>query len=122
MVRYAGAELDWTHVARELNTDLVVEGTIQKIGPKIRVMLQVCRSSDLQVIHSIRQDGGMDDLFGLQDRVSDSVSEKFVPTDRTSHHSPHHRQKITRPTSCICAASSVVPIGLTLISKRRSSC
>ena len=92
VVRYAGAELDWTHVARELNTDLVVEGTIQKIGPKIRVMLQVCRSTDLQVIHSIRQDGGMDDLFGLQDRVSDSVSEKFVPTDRTS------RGSTTSPT------------------------
>ena len=84
VVRYAAAELDWTHVARELNTDLIVEGTIQKIGPKIRVMLQVCRSSDLQVIHSIRQDGGMDDLFGLQDRVSDAVSEKFVPRDRSS--------------------------------------
>jgi TolB-like protein len=28
VVRYAGGELDWTHVARELNTDLVVEGTI----------------------------------------------------------------------------------------------
>jgi len=84
VMRYAAAELDWTHVARELNTDLVVEGTIQKIGPKIRVMLQVCRTSDLQVIHSIRQDGGMDDLFGLQDRVSDSVSEKFVPRNRNS--------------------------------------
>lgn len=84
VVRYAGAELDWTQVARDLNTDLVVEGTIQKIGSKIRVMLQVCRISDLQVIHSIRQDGGIDDLFGLQDRVSDSVSEKFEPRDRIS--------------------------------------
>jgi len=84
VVRYAGTEIDWTHVASELNTDFVVEGTIQKMGPKIRVMLQVCRSNDLQVIHSVRQDGEMDDLFGLQDRVSDSVSEKFAPTRRSA--------------------------------------
>jgi serine/threonine protein kinase/tetratricopeptide (TPR) repeat protein len=84
VMRYAGKETDWTQVARELNTDLVVEGTIQKMGKKIRVMLQVFRASDQRAIHSLRQDGEMDDLFALQDRVSDSVSEVFVPREKQS--------------------------------------
>src|SRR5262249_13132232 len=79
---YAGKEADWTQVARELNTDFVVEGTIQKLGARIRVMMQVFRAGDQRVVHSLRQDGEMDDLFALQDRVSDSVFTAFAPREQ----------------------------------------
>jgi eukaryotic-like serine/threonine-protein kinase len=84
VMRYAGKETEWTQVARELNVDLVVEGTIQKMGGRIRVMLQLFRASDHRVIHSLRQDGDMDDLFALQDRIADSVSDVFAPQERHS--------------------------------------
>jgi len=84
VMRYAGKEMDWTQAARELNVDFVVEGAIQKLGPRIRVMMQVFRASDHQVIHSLRQDGELNDLFALQDRVSDSAFEVFAPRDKKS--------------------------------------
>lgn len=71
-------------VARDLNTDLVIEGTIQKMGPKIRVMVQAFRTKDAQSLHSVKHDGAMEDLFGLQDRVSDAVAEMFVPPNKGS--------------------------------------
>jgi tetratricopeptide (TPR) repeat protein len=72
-----------------LNVDLVVEGTIQKMGPKIRVLVQAHQASDSRTLHSSRHDGGTEDLFGLQDRIEDSVSEVFVPrTDATATAEP----------------------------------
>jgi TolB-like protein/Flp pilus assembly protein TadD len=77
VLKYAGTETEWTQVARELNADLVAEGTIQKMGPKIRVMIQVHQASDAGTLHSSRHDGDVDDLFGLQDRIADAVSDVF---------------------------------------------
>src|SRR5262249_20154644 len=53
VVRYKGAETEWTQVARDLNVDLVVEGTIQKMGSKVRVLVRVHRVSDGQMLHSV---------------------------------------------------------------------
>jgi eukaryotic-like serine/threonine-protein kinase len=83
-MRYAGKDTEWTQVARDLNTDLVIEGTIQKMGPKIRVMVQAFRAKDAQTLHSVKHDGAMEDLFGLQDHVSDAVAEMFVPRCKDS--------------------------------------
>jgi serine/threonine protein kinase/tetratricopeptide (TPR) repeat protein len=79
VIRYSGDEVDWTRVARELNVDLVVEGTIQVLGGKIRVLVQVHRTRDAESIASLKQDGVSEDLFALQDRLADQVSDVFVP-------------------------------------------
>ena len=84
VIRYKGTETEWAQVARDLNVDLVVEGTIQKMGAKIRVLVQVQRASDARTLHSAKHDGDLDDLFGLQDRIADSVSDVFVPRDQSS--------------------------------------
>jgi len=83
VMRYAGKPTDWAQAARELNVDLVVEGTIQKMGPRIRVMVQAYRAADSVSLHSAKYDGTMDDLFGLQDRIADSVAAAFLPGETT---------------------------------------
>jgi serine/threonine protein kinase/tetratricopeptide (TPR) repeat protein len=84
VLRYKAAETEWAQVARDLNVDLVVEGTIQKMGAKVRVLVQVHRAADAQTLHSSKHDGDADDLFGLQDRIADCVSEVFVPRQNSS--------------------------------------
>jgi serine/threonine protein kinase/tetratricopeptide (TPR) repeat protein len=84
VMRYKGTETEWAQVARDLNVDLVVEGTIQKMGPKIRVLVQAHRVSDGRTLGSAKHDGDVDDLFGLQDRIADSVSDVFVPREQAS--------------------------------------
>jgi eukaryotic-like serine/threonine-protein kinase len=81
VVRYARAEVDWSTIAKDLNVDLVVEGTVQIAGSKIRVFIQVHRASDAKTISSLKQDGESDDLFALQDRLADQVSDVFVPRE-----------------------------------------
>ena len=83
VMRYAGQETDWQKVAGEHNVDMVVEGVIQTMGPKVRVLIQAHRAGDSQTLASIKQDGDTGDLFGLQDRVTDAVSAVFLPRDST---------------------------------------
>ncbi len=84
VIRYSGDEIDWARIARELNVDLVVEGAVQIAGDKIRVLVQVHRASDADTIASLKQDGDSDDLFALQDRLADQVSDVFVPRQKES--------------------------------------
>ena len=79
VIKYAGKKTDWTQIAKELNVDLVVEGSIQKMGPQVRVLVQVWQFQDEHALHSAKVDGDMGSLFALQDRLSDSVFDSLVP-------------------------------------------
>jgi serine/threonine-protein kinase len=83
VLRFAHADIEWTNVARELNVDYVVEGTIQKLGPKLRVLVEAHQSSDLRTLHSSRHDGDLGDLFALQDRISDAIVNVFLHRPKT---------------------------------------
>ncbi|MGB9069680.1 MAG: protein kinase [Candidatus Acidiferrales bacterium] len=80
--KYAGKNVDWTQIARELNVDLVAEGSIQKMGPRVRVFVQVWEHGDGRAVHSAKIDGDMGDLFTLQDQLSDSVFAALTPRQR----------------------------------------
>jgi serine/threonine protein kinase/Tfp pilus assembly protein PilF len=82
VVRYAGQEVDWARAARELNVDMVVEGAVQVAGGRIRVLVGVHRANDSSTIASLKQDGDSNDLFALQDRLADLVSNVFDPQER----------------------------------------
>jgi len=82
VMRYAGKEVDWGQAARELNVDMIVEGVIQIMGTKIRVLVQAHRSSDSHTLASFKQDGDSNDLFALQDRLTDAVSDIFLPKEK----------------------------------------
>jgi len=84
VIRYAAEEIDWPKVARDLNVDIVLEGTVQIMGGKIRVLVQAHRSSDAATMASVKQDGDSTDLFALQDRLSDAVSNVFVPQQNST--------------------------------------
>jgi non-specific serine/threonine protein kinase len=84
VLRFAGTDTAWTDVARELNVDVVVEGTIQKSGTRLRVLVQAHQASDLRTLHSSQHDGDQGDLFALQDRIADAISGAFVKTPKAS--------------------------------------
>jgi serine/threonine protein kinase len=80
--KYAGKEAEWSEIAQELNVDLVAEGSIQKMGSRVRVLVQVWEHRDGCVLHSAKVDGDMEDLFSLQDRIADSVFDALTPRVR----------------------------------------
>jgi TolB-like protein/Tfp pilus assembly protein PilF len=79
VMRYAQAEAGWIAVARELNVDIVVEGSIQQIGPRVRVLVQAQQAADSATLHSAKHDGDTADLFALQDRIADAVCGSLAP-------------------------------------------
>src|SRR5262249_31078840 len=80
--RYADNEIDWTKAAREMNVEVVLEGSIQVLDKKVRVLIQAHRSSDGQTMASLKRDGVMDDLFALEDSLGDAVSDVFAPQQK----------------------------------------
>ena len=74
VMRFAGQAVDPPAVARELNVQVIVDGSIQKFGPKLRVHVQAWNSSDGSSLYSAKHDSEMADLFGLQDRVAEGLA------------------------------------------------
>src|SRR5690348_5094149 len=62
-----------------MNVDIVVEGSIQQIGPRARVLVQAHQAADSGTIHSVKHDGDTSDLFELQDRIADGVRRALAP-------------------------------------------
>jgi len=96
LMKYAGKKADWTQIAQELNVDLVVEGSIQKMGSRVRVLTQVWEFRNEQALHSGKLDGDMGSLFGLQDQLADSVFDSLVPRTRER---PTRSGQIVVPTT-----------------------
>jgi TolB-like protein/tetratricopeptide (TPR) repeat protein/predicted Ser/Thr protein kinase len=78
VLRHKNADAEWQQVARELGVDVVVRGAIQKIGARVRVLVQTCRVSDSTILHSAQHDGDVKDLFAFQDHIAESVSAVFA--------------------------------------------
>ena len=74
VMRYASQPVDPLVAARELNVQTIVEGSIQKLGSKLRVHVQAWNAVDGTTLPSTKQDAELSDLFALQDRLSEAVA------------------------------------------------
>jgi serine/threonine protein kinase/tetratricopeptide (TPR) repeat protein len=74
VMRYAKQPVDPLLAARELNVQVVVDGSIQKFGQKLRVHVQAWNAADGATLLSGKHDSDLSDLFGLQDRISDALA------------------------------------------------
>jgi non-specific serine/threonine protein kinase len=72
--KYARQAIDTLLAARELNVQVVIDGSIQKLGPKLRVHVQARSVADGVVLLSEKYDSEMADLFGLQDRMAERLA------------------------------------------------
>jgi TolB-like protein/tRNA A-37 threonylcarbamoyl transferase component Bud32/Tfp pilus assembly protein PilF len=72
--RYAKQAVDPLVAARELNVQVVVDGSIQKFGPKLRVHFQAWNATDGASLLSCKYDSEMADLFGLQDKIGEGLA------------------------------------------------
>src|SRR5579863_5632490 len=79
VIKYSKGDTEWSQIARELNVDMVAEGSIQKMGTRVRVLVQVWELREGRSTHSAKIDGDMGDLFTLQDNLADSVFSALTP-------------------------------------------
>jgi TolB-like protein/class 3 adenylate cyclase len=91
---YKGRAVDVKQIGRELGVQYVLEGSVRKSGPRIRITGQLIDASTGNHLWANNFDGALDDIFDLQDKVSSSVVGALLPTMR---HAEIERAK-HRPT------------------------
>jgi TolB-like protein/class 3 adenylate cyclase/Tfp pilus assembly protein PilF len=76
---YKGKAVDVKRVGRELGVHYVVEGSVRKAGPRVRVTAQLLDATTGQHIWANRYDGALDDIFDLQDQITATVVGAIEP-------------------------------------------
>lgn len=71
---YAKQAIDPLTVARELNVQVIVEGSIQKFGQRLRLHTQVWNAADGSMLLTVKHDSEMAELFEVQDKIADAVA------------------------------------------------
>jgi adenylate cyclase len=76
---YKGKTVDIKQVGRELGVRYVLEGSVRRVGDRVRITGQLIEASTGNHIWADRFDGGLEDVFGLQDQVATSVVGLMAP-------------------------------------------
>jgi TolB-like protein/class 3 adenylate cyclase/tetratricopeptide (TPR) repeat protein len=76
---YKGKAVDIKQVGRELGVRYVLEGSARKAGKRVRITGQLVDASTGVHLWADRFDGGLEDIFDLQDRVTESVVGAIAP-------------------------------------------
>ena len=77
---YKGRNVDVKLIARELGVRYVLEGSVRKVGNRVRITGQLIDGSNAVHIWADTFDGVLDDIFELQDRITASVVSAIEPT------------------------------------------
>jgi len=67
--RYKGKPVDIKQIAKELDVQYVVEGSVRKAGEQVRINAQLIDASTGHHLWAERYDGKLDDIFALQDQI-----------------------------------------------------
>jgi TolB-like protein len=76
---YKGRAVDVKQVGRELAVRYVLEGSVRKAANRVRITGQLIDVSNGAHLWADRFDGGIEDIFDLQDRVTTSVVGAIAP-------------------------------------------
>ncbi|UPJ53973.1 adenylate/guanylate cyclase domain-containing protein [Bradyrhizobium sp. 200] len=76
---YKGKAVDIKQVGRELGVSYVLEGSVRKAAGKVRIIGQLIDAATGMHLWADRFDGGLGDIFDLQDQVTESVVGAIAP-------------------------------------------
>jgi adenylate cyclase len=70
---FKGQTRDVREIGRILGARYVLEGSVRKVGNRVRLSAQLIDSLDGSHLWADRYDGGVDDVFDLQDRITQEI-------------------------------------------------
>src|SRR5215470_15244578 len=86
VMQYKGSRKPVQEIARELNVDAVLEGTVVRSGDRVRVTVHLDRTSPEGQLWASSYDRNMRDILGLQAEIARSVTDeievKLTPQER----------------------------------------
>jgi TolB-like protein/DNA-binding winged helix-turn-helix (wHTH) protein/Tfp pilus assembly protein PilF len=77
VMRYKGTNKSLPEMARELNVDGIVEGTVLRSGNRVRITAQLIRAATDQHLWAQSYEGNMEDVLRLQDDVAQAVAAEI---------------------------------------------
>jgi serine/threonine-protein kinase len=72
--QFKGKDLDVREIGKQLNVGTVLEGSVRKSGNRLRVTAQLVGVSDGYHMWSERYDREMEDVFQIQDEISEAIA------------------------------------------------
>jgi TolB-like protein len=76
---YKGKAVDVKQVGRELGVRYVLEGSVRKAAGRVRITCQLIEAGTNHHVWADRFEGTLEDIFDLQDRVTESVVGAIEP-------------------------------------------
>jgi TolB-like protein/Tfp pilus assembly protein PilF len=76
--KYRGTDVDITRVAKELNVRFVVEGSVRRMGDRIRITVQLTNAATGHQVWGERFDRGQTEFFAVQDEVVQRIVSTLV--------------------------------------------
>jgi TolB-like protein/Tfp pilus assembly protein PilF len=93
VMQYKGSKKGLSEIARELNVDAVLEGTVERSGDRVRVLVRLDQVSPEGQLWSNQYNRDIRDLLRLQDEiaraVTDEIQVKLTPQERAHLASSH---------------------------------
>jgi TolB-like protein/DNA-binding winged helix-turn-helix (wHTH) protein/Flp pilus assembly protein TadD len=77
VMAYKGARKPLPQIARELNVDAVVEGTVLRFGDQVRITAQLIEASTDKHLWSQSYEGELRDTLALQNRVAREIADQI---------------------------------------------
>jgi adenylate cyclase len=79
---YKSRSIGIRQIGRELGVRYVLEGSIRRFGNRVRIVGQLIEAEHDRHIWTDRFEGSLDDIFTLQDRITESVASAIEPSLR----------------------------------------
>jgi adenylate cyclase len=79
---YKGRTTNARDIGKELGVAYLLEGSVQKAGNRLRIIVQLIETAGGAHVWSSRFDGAIDDFFDLEDRITEQVAGALQPSIR----------------------------------------
>lgn len=79
---FKGRATNARDIGRELGVAYLLEGSVQKAGKRLRIIVQLIETEGGAHVWSSRFDGAIEDFFDLEDRITEQVAGALQPSIR----------------------------------------
>lgn len=74
---FRGKGADAKEIGARLKVATILEGSVRRAGSRVRVSAQLVKATDQSELWSQRYEREMDDIFAIQDEISQAIAEKL---------------------------------------------
>lgn len=81
--RFRNTSLPISEIGSSLGVQFILEGSVRKVGDRVRVTAQLIDAETGDHVWADRYDGELDDIFAVQDRITEGIVAAIDPAIRT---------------------------------------